>query len=59
MKEWPRLFISHYKAIGIVGPRASCDAPGPTIKNKVPLDFILFIVSSHLLVSFHFLPDIH
>lgn len=41
MKAWPRLFISHCKAIITVNPRAFWD-------------FILFIVSSHLLVSFHF-----
>lgn len=41
MKEWPRLFISHRKAIVIVSPRAFWD-------------FILFIDLSHLLVSFHF-----
>lgn len=47
MKEWPRLFISHHKAIVVVSPRAFWD-------------FILFIDLAHLLVSFHFffLPDI-
>lgn len=40
MKEWPRLFISHHKAIVVVSPRAFWD-------------FILFIDLAHLLVSFH------
>lgn len=41
MEEWPRLFISHHKAIVVVSPRAFWD-------------FILFIDLAHLLVSFHF-----
>lgn len=41
MKEWPRLFFSHCKAIVTVSPRAFWDC-------------ILLIDLSHLLVSFHF-----
>lgn len=54
MKEWPRLFISHRKAIIIVRPRA-VSSRADYKKDKVSSGTLSFLIDlSHLLVSFHF-----